>query len=207
MHTESKHTESKDEMRERILEAALKRFTHYSASKTTMNEIAEDLHCSKASLYYYFPDKKGLHIAVLEKIGELYFSELEAEIEDVKQASKTLFRLIDVRHDFVRRFCRLELFKVLNDPSFHNEEIMKKVKERELKLLVTVFEVGVKTGEFNISKNNIRQMAELYSLAMIGLRFSVLEGKDQINIDEEDFSAVSKQQKLLTEVFVNGLKY
>jgi len=65
--------ENKDEMREKILEAALKRFMHYGASKTTMNEIADDLRCSKASLYYYFSDKKALHNAVLMKIGETFF--------------------------------------------------------------------------------------------------------------------------------------
>ena len=49
--------ETKDEMRDKILDAALRRFSNYTASKTTMNEIAEELHRSKASLYYYFSDK------------------------------------------------------------------------------------------------------------------------------------------------------
>ena len=35
-----------------------------------MNEIAEDLSISKASLYYYFPDKLNLYGAVLHKIIE-----------------------------------------------------------------------------------------------------------------------------------------
>lgn len=47
-----------------ILEAARKRFAHFGISKTTMNEIAADIGMSKASLYYYFPDKEKLFVAL-----------------------------------------------------------------------------------------------------------------------------------------------
>ncbi len=50
-----------------ILEAAQKRFGMYGIEKTSMREIADDLKLSKASLYYYFPDKESLYRAVIEK--------------------------------------------------------------------------------------------------------------------------------------------
>ena len=49
-----------------ILSAAQKRFGLYGLEKTTMKEIASDLGVSKASLYYYFPDKESLLKAVVE---------------------------------------------------------------------------------------------------------------------------------------------
>ena len=57
-----------DKKREAIIEAAKKRFSHFGVGKTTMNEIADDLSISKASLYYYFPDKLNLYAAVLQTI-------------------------------------------------------------------------------------------------------------------------------------------
>jgi AcrR family transcriptional regulator len=61
---------SQDKKKTLIIEAAQKRFSHFGVGKTTMNEIADDLSISKASLYYYFPDKLNLYAAVLQKIIE-----------------------------------------------------------------------------------------------------------------------------------------
>ena len=44
----------------KVLDAAQKRFARFGLSKTTMNDIADDLGVSKASLYYYFPDKESI---------------------------------------------------------------------------------------------------------------------------------------------------
>ena len=42
-----------------IIEASQRRFGLYGIEKTSMREIADDLKLSKASLYYYFPDKES----------------------------------------------------------------------------------------------------------------------------------------------------
>jgi TetR/AcrR family transcriptional repressor of mexJK operon len=203
------HAETKDEMREKILEAALKRFTHYGASKTTMNEIADDLRCSKASLYYYFPDKKGLHFAVLEKIGEIFFAEQAAEAEHITSATQTLLNIIEIKRQFVQRYSRLELFKVLNDNSPETQRIVKEMKTVEDALVTRIMQHGVEMGEFVI--DNVERIAQLYNQAMAGLRFSVVMDcmPVQLNadIDPEDFERIVAQQKLLTEIFVRGLKH
>ena len=73
-----------------ILEAARKRFAHYGIAKTTMNEIAADIGMSKASLYYYFPDKERLFVAVVDKD----IDEFVEAIEDIiKKPSKASFKL------------------------------------------------------------------------------------------------------------------
>lgn len=200
------HAETKDEMREKILEAALKRFTHYSASKTTMNEIADDLRCSKASLYYYFPDKKGLHFAVLEKIGEIFISEQEAEGNNIISAEQTLLNILEVKRQFLQRYCRLEIFKILNDNSEGTQRMINEVKTREDALLTRIIEYGVEVGEFMV--DDPKQVAELYNQAMFGLRFAAIDCC-QINrdIEAEDLERIVAQQKLLTEIFVKGLKY
>lgn len=202
------YAETKDEMREKILEATLKRFTHYGASKTTMNEIADDLRCSKASLYYYFPDKKGLHFAVLEKIGEIFYAEQEAEAQNITSATQTLLNIIEVKRQFVQRYSRLELFKVLNDSSPETQRIIREMKTLEDALVTRIMKHGVEMGEFVI--DDIERVAELYNQALGGLRFSVMDCMPvQINADlaPEDFERIVAQQKLLTEIFVKGLKH
>ena len=46
-----------DETREKIIEAARERFTHYGYGKTTMAELARDCDMSSGNLYRFFPGK------------------------------------------------------------------------------------------------------------------------------------------------------
>jgi TetR/AcrR family transcriptional regulator len=202
------HADTKDEMREKILEAALKRFTHYSASKTTMNEIADDLRCSKASLYYYFPDKKGLHYAVLEKIGEIFFQEQVAETKEMKSATQSLLNIIEIKRQFVQRYSRLELFKILNDNAAETQRMIREMKVREDELVTKIMQFGVEVGEFAI--DDVARVAQLYNQAMAGLRFSAMDcmpTQANVDLNSEDFERIVAQQKLLTEIFVKGLKH
>ena len=57
-----------DKKSELILEGAIKRFAHFGINKTSMAEIAEDLSLSKPALYYYYPDKQSLILAVAERL-------------------------------------------------------------------------------------------------------------------------------------------
>lgn len=199
------HTENKDEMRDKILEAALKRFSQFGAGKTTMNEIADDIRCSKASLYYYFPDKNGLHTAVLDKVGELYFKGLEEAVANMTSASVALRDLIDIRQNFVKKFCRLELFKLLkNSPPAHFEQKMNEVKVKEAALIEKMLEKGVRDGEFE--EMNTVQVAELYNQVMIGLRFSALQGIPHLGEPTQDeFEIIIEKQKQLAQIFIKGI--
>ncbi|RFM35454.1 TetR/AcrR family transcriptional regulator [Chitinophaga silvisoli] len=197
--------ETKDEMRDKILDAALKRFSNYTASKTTMNEIADDLHCSKASLYYYFSDKKSLHFAVLEKIGEHFISEQEMEAEKDLPAASILMNLLEIKRQFVLRYCRLEMFKILNDNSAETLRVMAIMKEREQKMMTRIMEKGVAAGDFKI--RNISELASLYSQAIEGLRFSVLDCiNPKFELEPDEIEKIIDKQRLLTEIFVKGIK-
>ncbi|RYF88533.1 MAG: TetR/AcrR family transcriptional regulator, partial [Chitinophagaceae bacterium] len=45
---------------DQIVEAALRRFSHFGIAKTSFTEVAEDLGLSKQALSHYFNDKQGL---------------------------------------------------------------------------------------------------------------------------------------------------
>lgn len=196
---------NRDEMRDRIIEAALKRFTHYSATKTTMNEIADDLHCSKASLYYYFPDKGALHLAVLEKAGEAYFTELQKEADRASSAHQALMDMISVRHAFVKKFCRLELFKTLKDKQLDSTgEAFRQAREKETALIAQIIRGGVERGE--LANCDADRMASLYMLSMMGLRFALSDRAFTDDLSDAEFEVVREWQIQLAEIFIKGLK-
>jgi AcrR family transcriptional regulator len=74
---------------DRILERSRILFFKYGYSRLSMDEIAEDLAISKATLYRYFPDKESLLRKVIERVEEQTFCHLNdvvtAETSSVKE--------------------------------------------------------------------------------------------------------------------------
>ena len=69
-------------------------------SKTTMNEIAGDLSMSKALLYYYFPDKSQLYVAVMRKVANDYLGILESRVNTFTNLKEAFEFHINTQHDF-----------------------------------------------------------------------------------------------------------
>jgi len=73
-----------NQLRQRILERSRELFFRYGYSRLSMDEIAEDLGTSKATLYRYFPDKEALLRTVIEKTSEQVLSTLRSTSADDK---------------------------------------------------------------------------------------------------------------------------
>ena len=54
----------KDNIREQIVEAAKKRFSHFGYAKTTMAEVATDCAMSPGNLYRFYPGKLDIAEAI-----------------------------------------------------------------------------------------------------------------------------------------------
>jgi AcrR family transcriptional regulator len=63
-------TQDPDGVRRNILEAARAEFVEKGLSGSRVDEIAARISTSKRMIYYYFKDKEGLYIAVLEQAYE-----------------------------------------------------------------------------------------------------------------------------------------
>ncbi|MEJ0032455.1 MAG: TetR/AcrR family transcriptional regulator [Bacteroidota bacterium] len=79
----------KDKLQQ-ILEAARKRFAHFGLVKTTMTEIASDIGMSKASLYYYFPDKEHLFTAVIGREMDSFIEKMNGIVDAPGDAADKL---------------------------------------------------------------------------------------------------------------------
>src|SRR5690606_37809940 len=90
-----------------IIEAARKRFAHYGLSKTTMNEVAADIGMSKAALYYYFPDKERIFIAVVQQEIAEFVKTVEQLIERPSKPSFKLKKFVVLRNQMLSRLVNL----------------------------------------------------------------------------------------------------
>src|SRR5690606_8523108 len=96
--------------KEHIVQAALKRFSHYGFNKTTMSEIAIDLNITKANLYYYYPDKNALINDVLAYISvEIFTQQHEVLIQYNSDIVDILCKLLEVRANFLKDYYVLHI--------------------------------------------------------------------------------------------------
>jgi len=132
----------------RILERSRELFFKYGYSRLSLDELAEDLGISKATIYRYFPDKKSLLRAVMVETREWVLSQLQAIVRDDRLAVKARLTaylefisrfMSGLSRDFIRDLRQKlpDLWKEMD--SFRRQQVFPLVSEVILE--------GVKKGE------------------------------------------------------------
>lgn len=144
---------STDCTREKIIEAARERFTHYGYGKTTMAELALDCDMSSGNLYRFFPGK----LDIAEEICRRASIQTAEELQKILQtpgwsATERLkaFLFQDLRSTFAAleenpRVVEMAQLITAERPEFHNEGL-----KREREVLARILEMGRESGEFAV---------------------------------------------------------
>jgi AcrR family transcriptional regulator len=190
---------------DQIIEAAQKRFGVYGIEKTSMREIAGDLKMSKASLYYYFPDKENLYKAVIEKEQEEFIRNISGIIERTEEPEALLLEYSKMRLSYFRSLLnlsrlRLESYSELR-PLF--KETISIFKEKDKEIVKKILVKGIKTGNFSI--NDIDKTASLFLDLLKGLRISVVNDKRTLFIEEDEYDLLQQKTIAFTELFIKGI--
>lgn len=193
-----------DEKRENILEAARKRFAHFGVDKTTMNEIADDLGISKASLYYYFPDKLNLYAAVLEKIIGVE-QEKEVPFLHDKDLLKGMHKYLDKRTDFI--ITNYRILEYLRSIGTAIPEELKKLFDTAKRRDITVLSAFLRKGkeEQILQIANLKRTTELLHDCLNGLRIATMTDLNTFFPEEKQFHDLLAREKELTDVFFKAL--
>jgi len=197
---------SQDQKQHAIIEAAIKRFAHFGVGKTTMSEIAADLSISKASLYYYFPDKLNLYAAVFKTItGESEKAD-EEELSKQKDPFRAINIFLEKRTDFIIRYHNILEFLKTFSPSQvppELEPIFSYLRKRQLRRLTAIIETGVESGIFKIK--DVSGTAGLFFDFLEGFRYNTLVASNNFFPDKRQFLAILKKEKEFAMIFFNGL--
>lgn len=194
-----------DSRKEQILKAAIKRFSHFGVDKTTMNEIAEDSSISKGNLYYYFTDKNSLITEVIKELLAQFNKIVEEKLTKTETTLESLKKIQDVQKLFFEKYYMLNLFEGLSSSSNESiSEISNLASKSGTKLIIAVFEKGVKNGELEIS--NIKETAELYVQATKGiLAINRSLSPKKISFDRELMDSIHMKQMELAKIFIKAL--
>lgn len=187
-----------------ILEAAYKRFAHYGVNNTTMEEIASDLNISKASLYYYFPDKLNIYAEVLHNISEKEGLKNEDYLSE-EDPLKGFFKYLDNRTKFFNQ--NINILDFLNNlsanPPKELESFFEKVRNSELSFIKRLLEKSKHKGL--ISAGNISSYAEYWLAGLTGLRMAAFRLKNFFSIDKKTYQDLLRKEKDFSSIFYNGI--
>jgi AcrR family transcriptional regulator len=159
-------------MRQKIVEAARKRFTHYGYSKTTMAEVASDCNMSPGNLYRYFPGK----LDIAEEIGNEVYQRLRVAARKAVDAAgpgaadrlKAFLRsVLDFTYEHVEINVKLhELGQFLRK---ERPEFWTRFASFDRTELTRFLEEGQKSGEFVLS--DPAWIADVIRTATLRFRF------------------------------------
>jgi TetR/AcrR family transcriptional repressor of mexJK operon len=197
-----------DIKKEKILEAAHHRFLHYGYSKTTMNEISGDMSISKALLYYYFPDKSQLYIAVMRKVADDYINILVSKMNTFSNLKEAFVFQINTQYEFILKNYNFFDFFRLNEQNLPDAiwEIVDQVHDSEMDLLVTAIKTEVVKGTIK-PLSNPNEIVGLILDALHGVRVSAVSHKKIIFHHKEHLDEIRTKRLLLIDIFIKGLMY
>jgi AcrR family transcriptional regulator len=199
-------TDQQDIKREKILDASYQRFMHYGYSKTTMNEIAGDLAMSKALLYYYFPDKSQLYIAVMRKLANDFINMLKERVGQSTDLLTAFKAQIDTHHEFmVNNYNFFDFFR-LNEQNLPAAiwDIIGEIHQNEIEQLSASMITDV-SKKLIKPIDDVAAMIDLILDALHGVRVRSMSHKKTGFPLKGHLEEIYQKRLLLAEIFVKGL--
>jgi len=146
-------TETPEDTKRKILQAAETRFRQYGYTKTTMAEIAEDVRMSTANLYRYFENKQDMAAACASRcMGE----RIEALREVVRRpglgaAERLETYIVATLHYTHQQSCdQPNVNQLVETVARERKEIIHEKVEAERALIAEILAQGNESGEFGV---------------------------------------------------------
>ena len=142
-----------EERREQIMRAAEAIFVQKGFSDARMEDIAEETGLSKGTLYLYYKSKDELIIAILERIFQRDFHELDELVDTAhRSATDKLWKFADLATAETSAMLRLMpityeyLALAFRNPAV--QEVLQGYFQHYGRILFPIIQQGIQTGEF-----------------------------------------------------------
>jgi AcrR family transcriptional regulator len=184
--------QAKDAVRDQIVDAAKKRFSHFGYTKTTMAEVATDCAMSPGNLYRFFQGKLDIAEAIATEDYQNHLNHLRKLAGGSKVARARL-------HDLLFEELRRTYNKLEKDPRAY--EMARVIAEErpqfanwmlanERTILVELLKDGQARGEFAI--DDLELTAEMIQSATMKFRYPQLWSKLTLPKLERELEGVLK---------------
>lgn len=188
-----------------IIEAAIRRFSHFGVNKTTLSEIAGDLNISKPLLFYYFNDKESLILAVFEKLVTDFHEEFKKKFSDQTTAEEAVLMFVDSKRDALKKNLQLALQASgveINQSSPKLRKIISQARNQTIQIISDIFKRDIQNNE--LATDNTRNTVRLILDTLHSFEFYM---KRNLPFPETtDIDQLAQKQKEVVHLFFDGLK-
>jgi TetR/AcrR family transcriptional regulator, fatty acid metabolism regulator protein len=134
--------------RERIMDAALDIFSRKGYYDTRMDEIVEEASTSKGSIYFHFPNKEKLFLALVDQFADLLERRVQENIADKIGMERVELALITVLETFgkYRRPAKILLIQAVGLGTVFEKKRLE-VTDRFAHLIRTYLEQAIHSGD------------------------------------------------------------
>jgi AcrR family transcriptional regulator len=141
-----------EERKSQILNAAEQVFTQKGLDLARMDDIAEETGLSKGTLYLYFKSKEDLIIAILDRIFQGVFKQLDARKDNELSATEAISQFTEEAiHDYKLMLRLMPVAYEFLALAFRNKTVQKALKQyfrHYMDVLVPIIQRGIDAGEF-----------------------------------------------------------
>ena len=135
-----------------IIEIATKEFAENGLSGARIDEIAAKTKSSKRMIYYYFGDKEGLYLKVLEEAySRVRATEATLDLQDLppREALKKLAGFTFDHHNSHEAFIRLVMIENIHHGEFlAKSQVIQKLNVTAIDTVREIYDRGVRSGVF-----------------------------------------------------------
>jgi len=194
----------KSDIEPRIVHAARRRFLEDGVDGASLRNIARDAGTSIGMIYYYFPTKDDLFLAVVEEIYAKVLAELEAaiarEVTFEKRVSAMYALVGSLDHDEVD-VLRLVVREAMVS-SARLDRLIERFKRGHIGLMLKAVADGVGSGELALSFHPAVMVMSTFALGIAPQMIRRIAAERMSWLDLPEGSAFAAQ---LVDVLMHGI--
>jgi AcrR family transcriptional regulator len=161
---------------------------------------------TKGSLYYYFPDKENLYMAVVEKEQAEFIRVLHEDLKNISDPVEGLRKYVINRLSYFKTLVNLSRMRAesLTQLKPIIADSMIRFREHEKLFVKDLLDKGQAAGVFRIA--DTRETASLFLDLLRGLRGALLNDKKLLIIEDDEYRLMADKAIRFTDIFINGLR-
>ncbi|NMB58941.1 MAG: TetR/AcrR family transcriptional regulator [Chloroflexi bacterium] len=138
--------------REEIADVFMKHFHHFGFKKTSVDEVAGELHISKKTIYEYFDSKEDIFRFIIQREADRSSAAMEEKLRSGKTASEKIAALVHMIFSMADSYIR----KSRNLDFQNQEEITLPIFRAAYEgLLAKIIKEGNQAGEIKSCKTDL----------------------------------------------------
>ncbi len=134
-----------DDKKTRILNAAIKTFSHKGFFNTNVSEIAEEAAVADGTIYLYFKNKDSILESIFESTMNNFITDGLAEIKDILDPVTKLKKIITLHLE--KLGANRKLAMVFQVELRHTAKFMSEISRKSLKIYLNIIEEVIKDGQ------------------------------------------------------------